>query len=87
MDFARSGAVLALVFDCPGDRVDMVRTFLDERRARGELQYGMHLSDHAVMTCFVTSPAQNEHVHFVDGGDAVATDLGKRDEPAIRVAL
>lgn len=69
VDFARSGTVLALVFDCPGDRIDVVRAFMDERQRGGELQYGMHISDHAVMTCFVTSPSQNEHVHFIDGGD------------------
>jgi hypothetical protein len=42
----------------------------------------MHISDYAVMTCFVTSPAQNEHVHFIDGGDggytAAATQLKAR---------
>lgn len=69
VDFARSGAGLALVFDCPADRIALVRAFMDERQAKGELQYGMHISDHAVMTCFVTSPSQNEHVHFIDGGD------------------
>ncbi|MGE3474831.1 MAG: DUF3095 family protein [Rhodospirillaceae bacterium] len=69
VDFARSGAGLALVFDCPADRIDLVRAFMDERQAKGELHYGMHISDHAVMTCFVTSPSQNEHVHFIDGGD------------------
>lgn len=69
VDFARSGAGLALVFDCPGDRIEMVRDFLEERQARGDLQYGMHIADYAVMTCFVTSPSQNEHVHFIDGGD------------------
>ncbi|MGE3334410.1 MAG: DUF3095 family protein [Rhodospirillaceae bacterium] len=79
VDFARSGAALALVFDCPEDRIEMVRGFMDDRQAKGELQYGMHVSDHAVMTCFVTSPSQNEHVHFIDGGDggytAAATHL------------
>jgi hypothetical protein len=82
VDFARSGAALCLVFDCPGDRIEMVRAFMEERQGRGELQYGMHISDYAVMTCFVTSPAQNEHVHFIDGGDggytAAATQLKAR---------
>ncbi len=79
VDFARSGAALALVFDCPEDRIEVVRGFMDDHQAKGELQYGMHVSDHAVMTCFVTSPSQNEHVHFIDGGDggytAAATHL------------
>jgi hypothetical protein len=81
VDFARSGQTLALVFDCPGDRIDAIRAYLDARCGRGELEYGMHISDHAVMTCFVTS-TEDEHVHFVDGGDGgytrAATELKMR---------
>ncbi|MDE2617909.1 MAG: DUF3095 family protein, partial [Burkholderiales bacterium] len=33
----------------------------------GQVDYGLHSSDHALMTCFVRSMTQ--HVHFVDGGD------------------
>lgn len=68
VDFARSGETLALVFDCPGDRVAVIRSYLEDRFQRRELLYGMHVSNHAVMTCLVTS-TDNEHVHFVDGGD------------------
>ena len=81
VDFARSGKTLALVFDCPVDRIDAVQQFLEKRSQRGELQYGMHVSDHAVMTCFVTS-TEEKHVHFVDGGDGgytkAATQLKAR---------
>lgn len=69
VDFARSGESLALVFDCPSDRIDIIRNYLEERFLRRELHYGMHVADHAVMTCLVTSATDNEHVHFVDGGD------------------
>lgn len=86
VDFARSGAGLALVFDCPGDRIDMVRAFMEERQTRGELQYGMHVSDHAVMTCFVTSPSQNEHVHFIDGGDGGYTTAATHLKAQLRAA-
>lgn len=79
VDFARAGTVLSLTFDCPADRIAMVTSFLDRRAAGGDLQYGMHISDHAVMTCFVTSTVDNQHVHFIDGGDggytAAATQL------------
>jgi len=81
VDFARSGQSLCLVFDCPIDRIENVRGYLEERMQRGELQYGMHVSDHAVMTCFVTS-TEKKHVHFVDGGDGgytrAATQLKAR---------
>jgi len=81
VDFARTGENLALVFDCPVDRVDTIRNYLDERAQRGELHYGMHVSNHAVMTCLVTS-MEDKHVHFVDGGDGgyttAATELKGR---------
>ncbi len=87
VDFARSGIALALVFDCPEDRIAAVRAFMEERQARGDLQYGMHLADHAVMTCFVTSPTQNEHVHFIDGGDGGYTKAATQLKALARKAV
>ncbi len=68
IDFARAGDTLCLVFDCPEGRIEAVRARLEEGARRGELRYGMQVSDHAVMTCLVASTAGG-HVHFVDGGD------------------
>ncbi len=68
VDFARAGENLALVFDCPEENIEVVRAYLDERCKNGDLKFGMHVSDHAVMTCLVVS-TDDEHVHFVDGGD------------------
>jgi hypothetical protein len=82
VDFARSGESFALVFDCPTDRIAAIREYLEGRFLRRELHYGMHVSDHAVMTCLVTSATDGEHVHFVDGGDSgytkAATQLKAR---------
>jgi hypothetical protein len=69
IDFARADENLAVVFDCPDDRIEALRMYLDECSRRGEVRYGMHVSDHAVMTCLVVSPADGQHVHFIDGGD------------------
>jgi hypothetical protein len=77
VDFARSDESLCLVFDCPADRIDAVRAYLDARRSGG-LRYGMHVSDHAVMTCLVVSPVAGQHVHFVDGGDGGYTSAATR---------
>ncbi len=68
-DFACSDQNLYLVFDCPTDRLDTVRAYLDAGTEKGDLTYGMHVSDHAVMTCLVVSASDGQHVHFVDGGD------------------
>jgi hypothetical protein len=77
VDFARSDESLCLVFDCPADRIDAVRAYLDARRGGG-LRYGMQVSDHAVMTCLVVSPVAGQHVHFVDGGDGGYTSAASR---------
>ena len=82
VNFARSDDVLALTFDCPTDRLEVMRSYLDGRASRGELHYGLHESDHAIMTCLVASITDNQHVHFVDGGNGgytkAATQLKTR---------
>lgn len=87
VDFARVDENLCLVFDCPSDRIAALREYLETRATRGELNYGMQISDHAVMTCLVVSPTAGQHVHFLDGGDGgytrAATALkAQRAKPA-----
>ncbi len=91
VNFARSGENLCLVFDCPEDRIDALRAYLDQRADKGDLTYGLHISDHAVMTCLVASSEDNQHVHFIDGGDggytAAATQLKARSANALAAAI
>ncbi len=68
-DFSKYDDVLSMVLDCPQERIDAIRAHLDERMARGELDYGIHVSDTALMTCLVESASNARHVHFIDGGD------------------
>ena len=42
--------------------------WLEERYARGELVYGLHVTDRAQVTCLVFDYA-GRHLHFVDGAD------------------
>ncbi len=42
--------------------------WLDERFARGELVYGLHVSDRAHITCLVFDYS-GRHLHFIDGAD------------------
>ena len=83
VDFARSGETLSLVFDCPIDRIDAIRGYLKGRAARKELHYGMHVSDHAVMTCLVTD-MKDTHIHFVDGGDGGYTRAATQLKAQVR---
>jgi hypothetical protein len=42
--------------------------WLEERYARGDLVYGLHVTDRAHMTCLVLDYA-GRHLHFIDGAD------------------
>ncbi|NKB45444.1 MAG: DUF3095 family protein [Alphaproteobacteria bacterium] len=86
VDFARSDDMLCLTFDCPSDRLAALESYLDERYQRGELHYGIHKSDHAVMTCLVASAVDNQHVHFVDGGDGGYTKAATQMKAQIKAA-
>ena len=68
-DFSKYDDVLAMVLDCPEDRIALIRAHLDERMALGKLNYGIHVSDTALMTCLVESASESRHVHFIDGSD------------------
>jgi hypothetical protein len=44
-----------------------MRAILDEAAAKGDVLYGLHLQDEALMTCVVPSVLASNHMHFVDG--------------------
>jgi hypothetical protein len=47
---------------------ETLTAWLEERYARRELAYGLHVTDRAQMTCLVFD-YQDRHLHFVDGAD------------------
>lgn len=51
----------------PGQR-QALEAWLEQRFARGELVYGLHVTDRAHMTCLVFDYA-GRHLHFIDGAD------------------
>jgi len=68
-DFGRYDSTLTLVFDCSPAALEALSQDLSNRAKAGELRYGLHVSETALMTCIVTSVQEGLHVHFVDGGD------------------
>ncbi|HUA51972.1 MAG TPA: DUF3095 domain-containing protein [Candidatus Sulfotelmatobacter sp.] len=77
LDFSKYDDTLAMVIDCQEDRIAAIRAYLDEPCARGELSYGIHLSDSALMTCLVESATEHRHVHFIDGDAGGYTQAAK----------
>lgn len=68
-DFHKLQDRLCMVLDCTVDEANALEALCSQAQAEGRVQYGMHRSATAVMTCLVGSFDEGEHVHFVDGGD------------------
>jgi len=67
-DFCKHDETVCLVIDCPTDAVEAIKRYLDQAAPARGIRYGMHVSQTALMTCLVMSPADSLHVHFIDGG-------------------
>lgn len=76
-DYRRFDDTLRLLLDCSAAQADEIDSMLALRSQRGELKYGLHRSDSALMTCLVFNLDQGEHIHFVDGSDGGFTSAAK----------
>jgi hypothetical protein len=68
-DFRKDDDMLRLVIDCTPDQVDKIRKKVEALRLLGQIHYGIHESDSAIMTCLLGSANDGDHIHFIDGGD------------------
>lgn len=64
-DFRKFDDMLRMILDCKPSQRQSIEVFLNEKMAKGELVFGTHVADSALMTCLVFS--LENHVHFVDG--------------------
>lgn len=64
-DYRKFDNSLRMVLDCTVDQAELLRTYLEERRRKRELYYGLNLSTEALMTCLVFN--FENHIHFIDG--------------------
>lgn len=67
-DYRKFDGVLRMVLAGTPEQRHRLEAALDERFARGELAWGLHTSDRAVMTCLVYE-RMGRQVHFVDGAE------------------
>ena len=68
-DFRKFDGILRMVLDVNEDQIATIENYLVESLAKGNLIYGLHIADTALMTCMVFSLEKSEHVHFVDGSN------------------
>ena len=68
-DFRRFDDTLRMILDCTPDIAAALEELFHDLHSRERIVYGVHRSDHALMTCLVFSLDKGEHVHFIDGSD------------------
>ena len=66
-DFRKFDDGLRTTLDCPSELADVIDARLEDAQRRGACFFGTHRQLAANLTCFVPSPTQANHVHFVDG--------------------
>ena len=76
-DYRRFDDTLRILLDCSDAQANEIETMLALRAKRGELQYGIHRADSALMTCLVFNLDRGEHIHFVDGNNGGFTSAAK----------
>ena len=81
-DHRKLDDTLRLVLDVTEDQLDRLISYLEQAYQQGRLVFGTHVSDSALMTCFVSDLGASRHLHFIDGSDGglsvAATDFRRR---------
>ena len=86
VDFHKFDDMFRMVVDCSAIQKNKLESFLEKLRKEGDIYYGLHVSDQALMTCLVFSSAQSKHIHFIDGsngGYALAASYMKKQQSDI----
>ena len=76
-DYRRFDDTLRILLDCTETQANEIENMLALGAERGELLYGLHRADSALMTCLIFSLEKAEHIHFVDGNDGGFTSAAK----------
>lgn len=66
-DYRRFDDVLRLVLDVTPDQRQALERHLAELHQRGEIAFGLHVSDRALMTCLLFDLEASRHLHLIDG--------------------
>jgi len=66
-DFRKFDDGLKMTLDCDASTRARIEEVLARSAGTGAIRYGLFEQDEAMVTCFVPSLEQDNHVHFVDG--------------------
>ena len=84
-DYRRFDDVLRMVLDCTSAQRRVIEDVLAATHERGDIVYGMHRSDSALMTCLLFGLKDSRHLHFIDGTDGGFTFAARAMKAQIAV--
>ncbi|PSN17438.1 DUF3095 domain-containing protein [filamentous cyanobacterium CCP5] len=67
-DYQKIDDVLRMVISGTAAQTEQLTQYLEQRFRLGQLVYGIHVSDRALMTCLIID-RQNQHFHLIDSAD------------------
>lgn len=67
-DYQKIDDILRMVIAGRPAQTERLTRYLEQRFRAGDLTYGMHISDRALMTCLILE-RRDRHIHLVDGAD------------------
>ena len=84
-DFRKYDNTIKMILAVSRESREKLQQRLEEARARGEIFYGLHVSDRATITCLMHTASGTE-VHFVDAADGGYAIAAKQIKAQIREA-
>lgn len=66
-DYRKFDGMLRFVVDCGHDERDRILSYLESRKEKGDVYFGIHESENSLMTCYVRDLNEGDHMHFIDG--------------------
>jgi hypothetical protein len=67
-DYLKFDGMMRMILDLSEDNIRILRDYLEKKHLDGRLNYGIHVSNEAQMTCLVFNRL-DDHIHFVDGSN------------------
>lgn len=65
-DFRKFDDMLRMVIDCSETQSSQILKFLDKLYQEEKINYGSHISQNSLMTCYVEGMLEGQHIHFLD---------------------
>lgn len=68
-DHKKFDETLRMILDCDETHKIEIENYLQNLHEKNLIDFGVHVSDSALMTCYVPGPTNGTHIHFIDGND------------------